>query len=182
MYLLELEFSLFEDIWPKRITLHNIFEYENNLLSVVHLGNADNKKKRGLFISFIISGNHGCHIGSFLSITYSRCVHTSMRFHKYLVDRHTTLSWWDGRYYCSYLPLAVLWPHLYSPLTFKKCLCLSSKPSPPQLSFIPYCITLESRILSSKSNPGADEAPWVRPQVLKILELEDFLKNFELKM
>ena len=70
MYLLELEFSLFEDIWPKRITLYDIFEYENNLLSVVHLGNADNKKKRGLFISFIISGNHGCHIGSFLSITY----------------------------------------------------------------------------------------------------------------
>ena len=56
------------------------------------------------------------------------------------------------------------------------------KALPPQLSFIPYCITLESRILSSKSNPGADEAPWVRLQVLKILELEDFLKNFELKM
>ena len=135
MYLFELEFSLFVDICPKWITLYDIFEYENNLLSVVHLGNADNKKKIGLFFSLIILGNHRCHIGSFLSITSSRCVHTSMHFHKYLVQGILPSPWWDGRYYCSYLPLAILWPHLYSPLTFKKCYVCHQSPLPHYISF-----------------------------------------------
>lgn len=136
MYLFELEFSLFVDICPKWITFYDIFEYENNLLSVVHLGNADNKKKIGLFISFIILGNHRCHIGSFLSITSSRCVHTSMHFQKHLVDRHTTLLHGGMG---DIIALICLWPffdHTFTALLHLKNAMFAIKaPFPHYISF-----------------------------------------------
>ena len=49
--------------------------------------------------------------------------------------------------------------HTFTALLHLKNAYVCHQSPPPQLSFIPYCITLESRILSSKSNPGADEAP-----------------------